>query len=553
MRSGLNYIFLLFFILCFVRCAKRSTPTGGPKDSIPPVLVNANPKINSVFFDKDEIQLTFDEFITLKDINKQLIISPPIERDQYKIFPQTGASKKVNIKLLDTLLENTTYTFNFGTSISDYNESNPMPYFSYSFSTGAIIDSLFTRGRIEDAFEKEPNPFISIQMYPIDSTFSDSTIYLEKPFYISNTLDSILYKFKNLKEGRYEIIALEDVGGNYFFDQNVDKIGFLESPITLPQDSVINLNLFKETPNFEWAKPFFINDHHIGIGYYGEIQDQTFELVSAVPETFEAMITKNPKTDTLNYWFKGAELDSLKFNFIVQDTLRTDNVQFRNPIADSLVIEKGNDGNSRLDSKFFLTSNLPIVKTDTSYVFVTNRDSISIPFSMQVDENNDKINIDFEILPNDQYKINLLPNALEDFWGNTNDSLSYSVTTKKVEDFGNIFIQLIHDQNTPFILELLNAQSKVVQTYTEPSDTGVFPFLLISPGIYTIRYTADLNGNKKWDTGNYLKKVQPERIIYYPADLELRANWDLNEIFDPEKAYRERFLPKVIDPNEDSN
>ena len=195
MRWGFSSVIVILFTLSFVRCAKRSTPNGGPKDSIPPVLVNSNPKINSIFFDKEEIELTFDEYITLKEINKQLIISPPIERDQYKIFPQTGASKKIKIELLDTLLENTTYTFNFGTSISDYNESIPMPYFSYTFSTGAIIDSLEFKGRVEDAFEKEPQPFISVQMYPIDSTFSDSTIFLKKPFYISNTLDSILFNF----------------------------------------------------------------------------------------------------------------------------------------------------------------------------------------------------------------------------------------------------------------------------------------------------------------------------------------------------------------------
>lgn len=545
MRWGFSSVIVILFTLSFVRCAKRSTPNGGPKDSIPPVLVNSNPKINSIFFDKEEIELTFDEYITLKEINKQLIISPPIERDQYKIFPQTGASKKIKIELLDTLLENTTYTFNFGTSISDYNESIPMPYFSYTFSTGAIIDSLEFKGRVEDAFEKEPQPFISVQMYPIDSTFSDSTIFLKKPFYISNTLDSILFNFKNLKEGTYEIIALEDVAGNYVFDQNSDKIGFSETPITLPRDSVIHLRLFKEISNFEWAKPFFINDHHIGIGYYGEYQDEDFEMISAVPDSFETLLTKNKKTDTLNYWFKGAELDSLKFNFIVQDTLRTDNVQFRNPVADSLVIKPITQGELKLTEKFILSANLPIVKVDPAFVAVTNIDTLAVPFAMDINENFDEVTIDFEVLPSDQYTINLLPNALEDFFGATNDTLSFSLITNKVEDFGNIFIRLIHDQNTPFILELLNAQDEVVQTFTAPTDSGVFPFLLHPPGTYSLRFTEDVNGNKKWDTGSYLEKRQPEKVIYFPVTLDLRANWDLNETFNPAEAEKNRYVPKT--------
>ena len=528
-----------------MQCAKRSTPNGGPKDSIPPVLVNANPKLNTIFFDKEEIELTFDEYITLKEISKQLIISPPMERDQYKIFPQSGASKKINIELLDTLLSNTTYTFNFGSSIFDYNESNPMPYFSYTLSTGAIIDSLNVKGRIDDAFEKKPKNFISLQLYPIDSTYTDSTVFLKKPFYITSTLDTTLFNFRNLKEGKYEIIALEDVAGNYLFDQNVDKIAFSETPITLPQDSVINLRLFKEIANFEWAKPFFINEHHIGIGYYGEYQDQNFEMISAVPDSFETLITKNRETDTLNYWFKGAELDSLKFDFIVQDTLRTDNVQFRNPIPDSLVIKEETKGSLKLTEKFLISSNLPIVKTNPDHVIVRNIDSIAIPFSISIEENYDKITLDFEVLPNDRYDIEIYPMALEDFWGNTNDTLSFSVMTKKVEDFGNIFIRLVHDQSVPFILELLDTQGKVVQSYYELSDSGVYPFLLLPPGTFSLRFTEDLNGNKKWDTGNYLKKIQPENVIYLPIDLDLRANWDLNEMFNPSEVEKNRFLPKV--------
>ena len=545
MKLGFNCIFVLLLTLFCVQCAKRSTPNGGPKDSIPPVLVNANPKLNSVFFDKEEIELTFDEYITLKEISKQLIISPPMERDKYKIFPQSGASKKINIELLDTLLSNTTYTFNFGSSIFDYNESNPMPYFSYTISTGAIIDSLNVKGRIDDAFEKEPESFISLQLYPIDSTYTDSTVFLKKPFYITSTLDTTLFNFRNLKEGIYEIIALEDVSGNYLFDQNVDKIAFSETPITLPQDSVINLRLFKEIANFEWAKPFFINEHHIGIGYYGEIQDQSFEMISPVPDSFETLITKNQETDTLNYWFKGAALDSLKFEFIVQDTLRTDNVQFRNPIPDSLVIKEETKGSLKLTEKFLISSNLPIVKTNTDHVVIRNIDSIAIPFSMRIEENYDKITLDFEVLPNDRYDIELYPMALEDFWGNTNDSLSFSVMTKKVEDFGNIFIRLVHDQSVPFILELLDTQGKIVQSYDELSDSGVYPFLLLPPGTFSLRFIEDLNGNKQWDTGNYLKKIQPENVIYLPIDLDLRANWDLNEMFNPTEVEKNRFLPQV--------
>ena len=108
----------------------------------------------------------------------------------------------------------------------------------------------------------KPNDFISLQLYPIDSSYNDSTIYTKKPFYVTSTLDSTIFEFKNLKAGKYELIALKDFSNNYFFDQNIDQIGFLNSHIDLPLDSIIELNIFKEKAIFSWADPFFINDHH---------------------------------------------------------------------------------------------------------------------------------------------------------------------------------------------------------------------------------------------------------------------------------------------------
>ena len=316
LKTGVSIVFI-FSLFCLTHCAKRGTPTGGPLDSIPPVLINANPKQNTTFFDKKKIELTFDEYITLKDINKQLIVSPPLERDQYTVSPQTGAAKKITIELLDSLLANTTYTFNFGNSVADFNEANPYPFFSYTFSTGPVIDSLGLRGRITDALEKETKRFISIQMYPLDSVLPDSTIYTQKPFYAASSLDTTVFQMKNLKPGRYEIIALQDVSGNYFYDQGIDKIGFREEPITLPQDSIIDFRLFKEPPPFAWTRPFFINECHIGIGFYGNPEGQTFEQIAPVSNSFEALVTRDREADTLHYWFKGGgSLDSLKFRYI---------------------------------------------------------------------------------------------------------------------------------------------------------------------------------------------------------------------------------------------
>ncbi len=120
-----------------------------------------------------------------------------------------------------------------------------MSFFSYTISTGAKIDSLNLKGVVKDALKMEADEFISLQLYPIDSSYNDSTIYKKRPFYVTSTLDSTIFEFKNLKAGKYQLIALKDFFNNYFFDQNLDQLGFLNSPINLPTDSIFELKVFK--------------------------------------------------------------------------------------------------------------------------------------------------------------------------------------------------------------------------------------------------------------------------------------------------------------------
>ena len=536
MKFFLNYFLYIILFFSLINCAKKASPTGGPKDTIPPVLISASPKLNTTFFDKEEVKFVFNEYVQLDDIDKQLIISPPLKIGGYKLHPTISASKKITLSILDTLLENTTYTFNFGEGIKDYNEGNKMSFFSYTISTGAEIDSLNLKGLIKDAIKIEPDDFISLQLYPIDSSFNDSAIYRKKPFYVTSTLDSTVFEFKNLKAGKYELIALKDFSNNYYFDQNVDQIGFLNTPITLPLDSIIELKIFKEKTIFSWADPFFINNHHIGHGYYGDYENQKFKLLSDVPNSFEYLITKNRETDTLNYWFKGIKTDSLKFEYPINDTIKTELVNFKNPIKDSLVINQMTIGSIDLTEKFKLSSNLPIISSDSSLVKIRKKDSTLVSSKISIDENYDRVEIDFKLIPNDTYNIQLLPNALKDFWGNTHDTLNYRVSTKKIEDYGNIFIQLIYEESYEFILELLK-DGKVVRSYNKPAEDSNYSFKLLDPGKYFLRLIKDKNNNDKWDTGNYLEKIQPEEVIYFPFELELRANWDLNESFNTTQNY----------------
>jgi len=202
----------------------------------------------------------------------------------------------------------------------------PYPYYRYVFSTGDYIDSLNVNGYIKDALNRKPDEYVSVLLYEIDSAFTDSIIYKEKPKYITNTLDSTTtFKLENLKDGEYLMIALKDENSNYTFQQRTDKIGFLKEFITVPTDSVYEINLFKESIDFKATRPKLISGNKIAFGYEGGTEKMKIGLLSQVPEDFKSVITQDSEKDSLNYWYlPDIKVDSLLFkvtniNFI--DTL----------------------------------------------------------------------------------------------------------------------------------------------------------------------------------------------------------------------------------------
>ena len=529
-----NLVYRLFSVIILFGCAKRGTPSGRPKDSIPPVLVNASPKLNSTNFDSEEIRLTFDEWIKLDKVQDQLIISPPLEKSSYEIKPLSGVTKKVFLNFLDSLAPETTYTINFGNSIKDNNENNPLTFFSYTFSTGETIDSLYIRGNTKDAFSQESDEFISLQLYRVDSLFKDSIVFQNKPTYISNTLDSTNYKFQNLKEGKYLLIALKDVDNNYFFDPYYDKIGFIDSLITLPRDSVIDLKLFKEETEIIWDKPHFINSEKIGFGYYGKLDLDKIKIESNIPDSVNYVFIKEKETDTLNLWLSRNSFDSLNFSLIETDTIKLTTVKFdrkRDSLIDSLNISSKTVNVIHLKESFKISSNIPLNKIQDSLITIRDIDSLIIPFTTSINDRLDEIDIDFEVSPSDDYSIFIKPRAIKDIRGTENDTLQFNVVSQTLEDYGNVFLDVIANNDSKYILHLLDSNSNIIREFKNVNSLSTYIFDYIRPGKYTFRLIEDLNSNDLWDTGNYLKQVQPEPVYYFPSELDVRANWDLNETF----------------------
>jgi len=529
-----NFIYLFFSVITIIGCAKRGTPSGGAIDSIPPVLVNASPKLNSINFESDEIRLTFDEWIKLNNVQEQLIISPPIDKSSYEISPLSGVTKKVFLKFLDSLSPKTTYTINFGNSIQDNNENNPLTFFSYTFSTGETIDSLFIKGNIKDAFDQNTENYISLQLYRVDSLFKDSIIYSGRPTYISNTLDSTNYKFQNLKEGNYLLVALKDTDNNYFFDPFYDKIGFLDSLIVLPRDSIVDLKIFKEETNLIWEKPHFINSEKIGFGYYGKLDLEKIKIESNIPDSVNYVLNKQKDVDTLNLWLSRNSFDSLNFKLIESDTIKLVTVKFdrkNDSLMDSLNLNAKTINIIHLNESFKISSNIPLANIEDSLITIRDIDSFAIPFSTKINSELNEIDISFDVVPSDNYNIFIKPGAIRDIRGSINDTINYKVVSQSLEDYGNIFLDIVGNNNSKYILQLLDSNEKIIREFIDVSSNSSYTFDYIRPGIYYLRLIEDLNYNDTWDTGNYLKRIQPEPVFYFPNEIDVRANWDLNETF----------------------
>lgn len=534
LRRILAYFFFLLMIVALMQCARRGAPTGGPKDVAPPILLNAVPENMTTNFKETKIRLYFDELIKLKDVQEQLIVSPPLKYNP-EILPQGGASKYVEIKIKDTLKPNTTYTLNFGQSIQDNNEGNPNSFLTYVFSTGDYIDSLQVSGVVKDAFNREADTFISVLLYEIDSTYTDSTLYQKPPNYITNTLDStIIFTLKNLKKGKYAIFAIKDESKNNIFDQKTDKIAFIKDTVSLPTDSTYLLTLFKEIPDYSVSVPSFAAKNKIIFGYYGENKDIDIKPLTVLPDSIKTKILKEKDKDTLNFWFTPFEIDSIIFT-VTNEKLKvidTFSVKSRKVDIDSLQLNANQRGSLDFNEPFYISGNIPLIEIDTSKIQMMNRDSTALNFAVDLDsiDNKADFKFDFSIEPNENYSMILLPGAITDFFGQTNDTIGYRLSTKSLADYGNLRMNIEGAVQYPMIIQLTNEKGDILREIyaTEPK---VYDFNTISPSKYIVRVIFDSNGNGKWDTGSYLNNIQPEKVSYYPDLIDVRANWELEQTF----------------------
>lgn len=253
MKSLFTFLAFAFFVMvAFLfgsSCANIIPPAGGPRDTIPPRLVTAAPRDSTLNFRGDRIELNFDEYIDLQDVQNNLLFTPLFENN-----PVVEArSRTITVRFRDTLDPNTTYILNFGSAIRDFNEGNVLKNFVYTFSTGPALDTLELAGRVQLAQTGGTDSTLIVVLH---RSLEDSAVMLQRPQYVTRLDAQGNFRFRNLPKGRFAIYAMSDQGGSRRYQNKTQLFAFADRPVT-PGDSALTLYAYRETatPNLSLGNP----------------------------------------------------------------------------------------------------------------------------------------------------------------------------------------------------------------------------------------------------------------------------------------------------------
>ena len=581
--------FILGSVMFSHSCANTTTPpSGGPKDTIPPVIVKLDPMDGSVNVPtrKTKLELTFNEYVVVKD-PKSLYLSPPLEKaPKYKI-----QNKSVVVYFENDLDSNKTYTLDLTNAIADNNEGNMYPGFTLVFSTGDQIDSMMVTGTVQDCNTLQPIKGATVMLY---KDHADSAVFLKRPDAAVKTDDWGYFCLRNIQDTLYRMYAIIDENNNNIYEAETEKVAFIDTlvrPLMKVNDSLpelakydmkdtlnclarkseYELNIFREKP----SKQMIVNKERIGertayITFMAPYAQIDSIWMRGVPR--EKLITQfNLEQDSLEIWVNDPrkQPDTL---FLFVNYMKTDTLGVLNPFTEEIKLVKPRT----LPGK---TSRKDIKKEDTTAVFTIDAkpenveqygfvmefkypvveaafDSLGFRFINPRQQESkgeytvtqDSLNLrkyvvrpKTKLLPGYEYFLKVPHRKFKDINGFYNDSSEVKVTLPNDDKLSSMILKLSNVKNK-YIVDLLDEKrTNVLRTYIIDSDQELlFPYL--KKGKYSIRITEDLNRNGLVDTGILLEHKQPEKVRFYkledgtflidiPEMVEVEQNIDIEALF----------------------
>ena len=605
-------VLLLFGGAFFSRCATIMTPDGGPKDTVPPVIVKMEPGNFVTNFKEKKIYIEFNEFVQIKDQNKEMFTSPAMKKKP--LLHMRG--KGIVITIRDTLKENTTYAIDLGSAICDNNEGNPLNAMRYVFSTGDKIDSMMCSGYTADSYKADSVSRTFIWFYIADSLPStpgyDSTILNRKPDVIARAQNNGIFIAQNLKPVNYRIYAIGDKNDNQLYEPGIDMVGILDTvynPAKMSEFAIWfdSLRMYPSAEPQLYFRMFtdkaFVNqrlvdaqrtDRKKAVFYFNSDYPRIDSLIfDNIPSDKILLDPQTNGRDTMLVWFNvpAEQLpDTIKGQIVYyrHDSLRQlsktreplklawklvetkeqekereriekekakakaegkeyKDPNYKNPF--SLKLSATKEVNP--EKGFDMTFGSPAVKLDSVAIELValdeNKNRKKIKWHLERDTMNMcrwAVKADWKAKTN--YQLYIPKKTITDIMGYENDSTVMEFATYDPEKFSTVTLNVNCLGRSKYIILLTDASGKTLQELKDVTK-GKYRFNYVTPGDVRLRIIEDKNGNGKWDAGDVIAGLQPERAEGYFNDrgeetFTTKMNWDFEINIDMEKV----FLPMTM-------
>ena len=555
-RKNLHW---LIYILFIGSCAKQTSPTGGPKDTIPPALVSAIPGQGTINFRGENLKLEFSELITLSNAREQIIITPTIGKE----FEATVKKNTVTLAFNAPLEDSTTYTFNFRESVQDITEKNPARNLQLAISTGTYIDSLSISGKVYDLLTGKEAEDATVAIHIPNDTFS---ILKHPAIYFTKTNKTGQYRIDNLKAQTYYAYAMADKNRNLIADSRSEAYGFLKEPIRLttdtaniniplirldtrplaitsarPYNTYFNIKATKNLKDFQLAATdsshlsYGLGDDPASIKVYNTLDSQDSIAIRLI-----AFDSVGNKLDTLLHAkFSNRDVDPESFNYnITKSSLNASKGILRTTFTFTKPLKEIN-----FDSLFFRVDSATTIafsRDDLHYEQATKQLTISKHVDKALFTQPDPaeqlmVPSKQSVAPSAPTQINELYLGRGVFISVENDSSQRAIqkiTPLQLNQMSVILFDIRTDAPS-FIVQLVDQNLNVLH---EKININKSQFEDLQSGQYSLRLIIDRNGNGEWDPGNYDEREEPEPIIYYREGeknspiINLKANWELGPL-----------------------
>ena len=506
--------FILPLLLC-ASCAQVGVPSGGSKDTAPPVIVSISPALGATNISTEEggsITVMFDEYIDVRQLSTQLLVSPPLSRP----LKWSMKGKEVTFTWQEDLEENKTYVFQFGDAVVDIRESNTTIDFVHAFSTGNKFDTLSISGSMVDVFTGEKMAEKRIFLFDADCT-ADSILKGATPQFVGTTDKNGSFTLSYLPQGVYKIMAVDDIDRNYKWSAG-ESLAIHESPVIINgTDSLPDPLMMQKTSNTEVK--YFISSSRDSLGLVeinlsGVIEGDNKVEVQGLEYVLEDEI--------MWVWAKAKDIENLQVIWVGQDTLTIAEIEQSELVAFSAV--SGPEGRQISGSSASFRFNRPIKGVIDSLITLVVSDSILIEnFTVGVNELNPFVlDVQGRIGRGKMLELSFLPGSVEGFGEqHFDDTLSFKWSTFELKELGELSVLIDRDG----WLELISSNGKIVEVKTLIDGEETVLFKNLTPGTYSLRWLGDDNGNGAWEGVSLENWKEPELARIMSDKVKVKADW----------------------------